>query len=237
MKKIIAFVICLFSLSIVTATRVVFIENYPYSTRADNNNISFFLMENIFKRLGLNFEYEYVSHSRAMQMIDEERDVVIFPFIRPRNMSIRILLSDTLYVRTHKVFYDSRIYSHLEINRLEDLRTYITGSHPQYPHETALRIAGLTVHYSHDNAESMQKLVDQQISFVIEERIRGLRYLEQTTGANKRFIRFYDADFFPVPFFAVAAVANETASGVIERINEVIADREFMAGLIGSFFR
>jgi len=242
MRKIALLVFGLLLTSFLFSTRVVFIENPFYATQSDNDNISFFLMENIFQRLELEFSYEYVTRMGAMEMIDAEEDVIIFPYVRRINMlgeliplSNRISLSDTLLVINQKVFYDTNVHSDFEVNELSDLQGYLVGSNSAYRFETALRRAGLTVRYSRDNMESMQRLVDQNVAFVVEEKIRGLTYLSKTTGENKANIRYKDIDLFPIPFFALAPVRNEVASGVLVRINELIGEERFVYDLVERF--
>jgi hypothetical protein len=244
MRKIALLVFSLLLTSFLFSTRVVFIENPFYATQSDNDNICFFLMENIYQRLGLEFSYEYVTRMEAMEMIDAEADVVIFPYIRRINMlgelmplSNRILLSDTLLVINQKVFYDTNVHSDFEVNELSDLQGHLVGSHSDYRFEIALRRAGLTVRYSYDNMESMQRLVDQNVAFVVEEKIRGLTYLKNTIGENKANIRYKDIDLFPIPFFALAPVKNEIASGVLERINELIGEEGFVDELVERFLK
>jgi hypothetical protein len=242
MKRIVVLVFILLLTSFLFCTRVAFIENPPYAMSDDNDNISFFLMENIFQELGLDFEYEYVTRMEAMEMIDAEDDVIIFPYIRRINMlgepmvlSNRILLSDTLLVITHRVFYDAGLNADLVLNDLSDLRGHVVGSHSAYRFEIPLRRAGLSVRYSRDNFESMQRLVDREIAFVVEERIRGLRYLSKTTGENRENIRYKELSMFPVPFYALAPVRNEVASDVLVRINELISDRGFVEKLVEKY--
>ena len=242
MKKIALICLCLILTSFLFSTRVVFIENPPYAMQDDNDSISFFLMEKIFQELGLDFEYEYVTRMEAMEMIDAEEDVIIFPYIRRINMlgepmilSNRILLSDTLLVITHRVFYDAELNDDMVLNDLSDLRGHVVGSYSAYRFEIPLRRAGLTVRYSQSNFESMQRLVDGEVAFVVEERIRGLRYLSDTTGENKVNIRYKELSLFPVPFYALAPVRNEVASDVLVRINELISDREFVDKLVERF--
>jgi len=250
-KAIILTTIILF-LSILHSTRVVFIENPPYTMSDDNNSIGFFLMESIFNRLELDFEYEYTTRLEALAMIDAEEDVIIFPFIRPINMlgdfmplSNRILLSDTLIVITHTVFYNTKTYPDIEFNTLPDIRGHVVGSHFGYQFETSLRRAGLTIRYTHNNLESMQLLIDEEVVFVVEERIRGLLYLSQISGENKLslrgtkqttdFIQYKDINLFPTTFFAIAPVLNENASNVLRKINELINEEEYIDNLKRSF--
>ncbi|MCL2064539.1 MAG: hypothetical protein FWG98_09230 [Candidatus Cloacimonetes bacterium] len=235
-KEIYIFAFMLFCLPFLFATKVLFIPNEPFAIEGDNDTISFHLMKNIMERLGIVFEYEYVARLDAMQRIDDEENIIIFPYIRPRNMSNRILLSDTLYVSTHKVFYNTRIYDYLEIGSLGDLRTYIIGSHAGYPFEPDMRRAGLTVFYSHNNLESMQRLINQDVGFVIEEKIKGLKYLSDIEVEGRTNIGFYDLDLFPIPLFIAAPIRNEEAALVISQINHLIEEREFIDQLIKEFF-
>ena len=235
-KKINIFTLFLISLSILCASKVLFIPNDHLDTIEDKDHIAFHLMKNIMEILNVDFEYEYVTHLEAMQRIDDEENIIIFPYMRPRNMSNRILLSDTLYVATHKVFYNTRIYDYLEINELTDLKTYVVGSYPRYPFETNLRRAGLTVFYSNNNQESMQRLVNQEVVFVIEERKKGLDYLVETEGSHKMNISYYDIDLFPIPFFVAAPIRNHEAALMIDQINLLIQDRKIINDLIEEFF-
>ena len=221
-KKLILTTIILITITFISATKVLFIKHETFATPEDNNNLSYNLMKNIMEKLNIDFQYEYVEHLEAMQAIDDQENVVIFPYFRPRNMSVRILLSDTLYVSTQKIFYNSRLYGHVEVNALQDLRSYIVGSYPRHPNEIDFRRAGLTVHYSPNNQESMQKLTNQNLAFVIEEPILGNRYLQNTEGMHKDYIKIHDIDLFPIPIFAIAPVANKDAAEVIERINNLI---------------
>jgi|GEM_PF-3348310 len=230
-------IFCLFfCMSFLSATKVKLIPYEPFSTPEDNNNLSFYLMDSIMKKLNIDFVYEYITLADAMQLIDEEADVLIFPYIRPRNMSNRILISDTLYTATHKVFYDKRLHDYLEIHSLSDLRTYIIGSHAQYPYEIELRRAGLTIHYSNDNFESFQKLLDQSVAFVLEERIAAMNILKNLDDVNKQFIDFYEVDLFPQPFYVATSIFNESTKLVILSINELLQDKEFVDNLIKGFF-
>ena len=242
MPKVIIFTTIIIFLSVLHSTKVVFIENPPYTMQDDNNSIGFFLMESIFNRLELDFEYEYTTRLEALAMIDAEEDVIIFPFIRPINMlgefmplSNRILLSDTLIVITHTVFYNTKTYPDIEFSTLPDIRGHVVGSHFGYQFETSLRRAGLTIRYTHNNLESMQLLINEEVVFVVEELIRGLRYLSQISGDNRDYIQHKDIDLFPTTFFAIAPVQNETASSVLRKINELINEEGYIDNLKRSF--
>ena len=237
MKKILFIIIFVVVLVKLNSLKVILIENPPYSGAAVDNNISYFLMQKIVTDLGLDFNFEYKSHLDAMKMIDNEEDVLIFPFIRPKILSNRILISDTVFVNSHKIFYNSLIYSELQPKSLNDLRTYVIGSNAFYPYETNLRKSGLTVHYSRDNIESMQKLVDQEVSFVIEERLKGLNYLKQIEAKNKINISYFDVDLFPEPFFICAPVKNSNAVEKIELINKKINDKNYINSLLDEYFK
>jgi len=224
-KKTILFIALLLFFTYLHCTKVLFIENETLAPRDDENSISFVLMKSIMEQLGLEFEYAFVEHLEAMQSIDDAENVIIFPYIIPRNMSNRILVSDTLHVINHKVFYNERLYGHVEVNNLRDLQTYIIGSYALYPYEVEFRRAGLTVLYSNNNQESMQRLVNQEVGFVIEELNTGIGYLENTEGAQKINIKIHDIDLFPLPLFVVAAHANQDAANVISQINDLIRNR------------
>jgi len=235
MKKYLLFFLFFISV-VVSCTEVVLIIDVPISDPANKNNISLYLMRNIFQELGIDFTCQYATRHDAMQMIDDQKDVVIFPYSIPYYKSNRILVSDTLFTTTHKIFFDNRIYNDLNVNELSDLKTYIIGSHANYKYEPMLRSANLTVHYSTDNLTSFKKLIDSQVSFVIEEKIQAYAFLNEL-NANKNFIKFYDKDFFPEHYHVVSAVKNNSASKVIYLINDLISNKNYINRLLENYFK
>ena len=236
MKQFILLTICYCIISTLFSTKVLFIINEHYSNPDDNNNISYFLMKNIIEYLEIDFNYEYVTHLTAMHAIENEEDVLVFPFIRPRNMPNRIMVSDTLYTVTHKVFYNTWIFDFLEVNELSDLRTYTIGSHPRYPFEPAMRRAGFIIHYSRNNQESMEKLASQRVAFVIEEKFLGLNYLLNAEHPDKNRIGMKDIDLFPTSFLVAAPTHNPISKVLIQKINDLIEEKEFLEQIINDFY-
>ena len=236
MKKFLTLIFLTFVLFTLSATKVVLIIDPPYSDEAIENNFSHYIMNKIMEKLELNAEYEYATHANAMQMIDDNIDAVFFPYKKPRQMSNRILLSDTLYTASHTVFYDSRVLDNLEVNSFTDLKEYVVGSHGYYSREIDLRRAGLTVHYSNNNTESMQKMLAGDLAVVTEDRIQGLMIIKDLDDENKSFIKYLDIQLFPEPLFVIAPVNNEDAAAVIYRINELIQEEEFIKAVTDEFY-
>ena len=236
MKRMYIFVLLSIALLFLEATKVVLIIDPPYSEVANEKNISHYIMSKIMDKLEINAEYEYTTHSRAMQMIDEGIDAVFFPYKKPRLISNRILLSDTLYIASHTVFYDSRVLGGFEVNSLNDLKEYVVGSHGSYSREIDLRRAGLTVHYSNNNSESMEKMLNGDLSVVTEDKIKGLMIIIELDSENKQYIKYLDTQLFPEPLFAIAPVNNEAAADIIYRINELIQEEDFLKEIINEFY-
>jgi len=259
-------IILLLALTTLHATSVVFITTPNLATPEDDENISQYIFERIYKILKIDFQYQYTTHLEAMQMIDDEADVVIFPYVKPKRMSNRILLSDTLYVNTHRVFFDTEKfppldealywaevdpesgfdedYQYFDFKDLSDLRPYVVGSSGTYKYEPRLRSYGLTILYSKDNLESMKKLIEGEVDFVVESYLMGEKYLISLkkkevveSRVNSRGIieinipdksadniRDFHVDVFSEPYFAIAPVKNEQASAVLNRINLLVRD-------------
>lgn len=210
------------------ANTVAIIHNPPYTSIDQQPGIIRYLIEEIYKELDLKVTFVEVDHNEAMQMIDDNEFFIAAPYYRPVRMSNRILLSKPLYTLETRIFYNKRLYRDLEVNQLADLQTYIVGSNAFYEYEAELRKAGLTVHYSKDNIESMQKLTDQQVAFVVEEKIKGLNYLRQSSGSQKENIDFYDISLFEKPVYICAPANNPNAVELIEKINKLLENHEFV---------
>jgi len=192
-------------------------------------------MKNIMESLDINFEYEYNTLKNAMQMIDDNIEAIFFPYKKPRLMSNRILLSDTLYVASHSIFYDSRVIEPFDVNSFRDLSNYIVGSHGKYSQEINLRRAGLTVHYSKDNKESFEKLLNGDLSIVPEEKIQGLILKNQLVNDDKSYINFIDARLFPEYFFCISSSSNVKSSDIITKINELIKEDNYIYNIVTEF--
>ena len=235
MKRKLFFLILIFTALNLIATKVVLITDPPFSSENIDGDIANYLMSNIINNLNLEYKFEYVSHKNAMQMIDDNIDAVFFPYKKNRLISNRILVSDTLYVSTHSVFYDSRVIDLLKVESFRDLKDFVIGSYGNYSHEIDLRRAGLTVHYSHDNIESMEKLINGNFQIVTEEKIQGLLIIKDLKNQNKKFISYKDTKLFPEPFFVIAPANNELASALLQDINDLIRDKTFLDNLISDF--
>jgi hypothetical protein len=216
--------------------QVFLITHRPYSERADTYNISYFMMHYILERIDVEFEYDYLTRPQAMVKIDAVVDAIIFPFVPPPLIAYVILLSDPFFTSYHKIFYDSRYFQYLVVYELRDLRPHVVGSHARYRHETDLRGAGLTVHYSSNNFESFKRLLEGRVSFVVENKIRGLKYINALESEDRHFIRYLDLNLFPEHFHVVTSIYAETAPTVIEKINEIIAEETFLNELVERFF-
>ncbi len=227
-KKNILFLLFLSILVNLVGTKVLLIEDSPYCNQDNPDNFIKFYITEIFKKLDITPDFEYVSHDEVMNRIDKNDFFITTPFYIPKRLSNRILVSEKLYTFKNHVFYNELIYNHLDINSLTDLKTYIIGSNAFYKHEQALRKAGLTIHYSRNNIESIQKLTEQKVSFVIEEKIKGLMYLNQSTGKFKENIKFYDISFFHEDIFIGAAINNNESVRLMEKINTVLLDSALM---------
>jgi ABC-type amino acid transport substrate-binding protein len=171
-----------------------------------------------------------------MQMIDDELDVVIFPYTRPKMMSNRILLSDTLYTMHHHIFFDQRKDVANHISQLTDLRAYKVGSYPRHRGEPSLRLAGLTIHYSSGFDASFEKLLSGDIDFIVDEKIKVLHYISTLLDEDVSYIDFLPFQLFPDYFYAIAPVKNEAASAVISKLNDLIADEPFYKEMIDLYF-
>jgi ABC-type amino acid transport substrate-binding protein len=228
------FVFSLFFIGLV-ATEVVFIKHPILAVEDSENDFSRFFMKKIFERLDLDFIYQYVEHIVAMQKIDDEENVVIFPYTPPRIMSVRINLSDTLYTQTQHVWYDVRRFPDKSISRLSDLNPRIVGSSGSYPHERWMRREGLTIHYSRSNQISLQKLIEGRVDFVVEDKIKMKEYFTAFDYTDIEFICFFENEFFPEYHFAISAVANSEATSVIDMINGLIAEGDFLRSIIYQF--
>ncbi|MCK9328291.1 MAG: transporter substrate-binding domain-containing protein [Candidatus Cloacimonetes bacterium] len=227
-KKIIIFIIFVLIFFSLSAANILLIHNPPYSHKENENNIVKYFIEEIFTELQIETHYEYVSLEDAMKRIDNNDFFIATPYFKPRNMSNKILLSDTLCTLKHVAFYNENIYNKIKINELNDLQTYIVGSNAYYKYEPMLRKAGLTVHYSNNNIESQQKLTDQQIDFVIEEEIKGLIYLNQTTGKYKNNIKYQYLNSLNENIFLCAAKDNEKSVNLINQINSLLNNKDFI---------
>ena len=226
----------LFITAYLSATKVLLITHPPYSDRTDTDNISYFLMHYVLEKLEMDFEYDYVTRNEAMVEIDNATDAIMFPFVRPHLLSYRIVLSEPFFRSVHKIFYDSRKFDYLEVNDLSYLRPHVVGSHARYRHETELRRAGLTVHYSRDNLASFEKLLSGDVSFVVENKLRAFKYINMLENEDKSYIKSFDIDLFPEHFHVIAPFYNENALKVLDKINDIINERDFLNGLIHKYY-
>ena len=227
-----------FSLIVIqlVGTSIVFINDPPYSTISQTDTYCYFLMYKVFEELELPFIYEYADYLEAMYMVENNLDVIFIPFHKPNLPSTQFFISDPVSILTDKVFYDQNKTHNFLIEKLTDLTPYIVGSTLQYKNELFLRRAKLTVHYSQDNQQSMQKLVEGKVNVVLEEKIKGLVYLKNCEGENKNNIKYLDTNFFPEPFYILAPMQNDGACSLVLLINRMLQESTFFNTIINEFF-
>jgi len=216
------------------STQVVFINNIPYADSASVNDFSMHLFTQLSTILEEDFTYQYTTWEQAATMLDEGQDVVVFPYAKPRFLSNRILLSDTLFVAKHKIFYNSVRHPDLTLKDINDIVGYTIGSAVSYKHETRLRRFGFNITYSLSNLENLQRLVDGVVDFVVEDRLQGIRYSQDVEGGGA--IVYADADIFFDVYYAIVPVRNAEAVGVLNKINELVRSgvvEEIVEGYFG----
>jgi hypothetical protein len=228
------FIIILFFIFIhYSATNLVFIEYYPFSTETNENNLAFFLIKNFFEELNIELIYTYCSLKDALIQVDNAEDVIVFPYVKPKVLSIYTFASEPIYVNSDKIFYNRQDFFIIDFHSLHDLKKYVFGSSEKYKNERLLRIEGLTVHYSENNETSFDKLINHEIDFVFENQIIGLTYLKRINDSN---VKYFDESFFIEDFIAITSVKNENATNIILKINELVNDKNYYNNLLKIFF-
>jgi len=202
------------------STQIVFINNIPYADSTDANDFAKHLFTQLNTILEEDFTYQYTTFAQAATMLDEGLDVLVFPYAKPRHMSNRIMLSDTLFVAQHMVFYNSAKMPNIALKNIADIREYLVGSAVGYKYEQSLRRLGLTILYSSSNVESLQRLIAGEVDLVVEDRLQGMKYLQGVHGGS--VVKYSDVVAFSDVYFAIVPVKNANAVALLNRINDLI---------------